>query len=139
MRSLPFEGFLEALIRLAAIVPLPTDAMLEANEFSHAGSFLAFLEQEQQPEGSGLSLDEMLEAQRVEWSAVPDEAVGGSMPQRVAHLLDVLFRGIKQAKEADEPLAGLTRRDVRLWAMRTLGAQEHELSDSWTKEKQLGE
>ena len=58
---------------------------------------------------------------------------------RVQMLVDVIVRKIKMPKEPDEPLEALSRRDFRIWALRTLGAPENQLPDTWAKEKAPGE
>ena len=145
-RHLPFEGFLECLIRLATVVPLPTDEMLEGSDArsvatgvvmpSHAGAYMAQVEANDE-EG----LKDMIYWQECEWGGVPDVEAGGEMPRRLEHLVDVIMRKIKQPKEGkeDEPLTTLTRREFRTWAIKALGASESEVPDGWAKEKGVGE
>ena len=38
-----------------------------------------------------------------------------------------------------EPLTPLTRREFRRFAVQVLGAKEHEVGETWVKEKQQGE
>lgn len=131
-RHLSFEDFLETLVRLAALVALPTDDMLAAAEITHAGAFLESVDVG--------TMDALIQAQQVEWGSAPDPTTAGEMPRRVDHLIDLILRKIKPPKgDHDAPLEKLTRREVRTWALRTLGAREHELADSWTKEKHMGE
>ena len=136
-RYLPFEGFLEALVRLATAVPLPTDAQMASAEFTHAGAYLDQLLEV--PSDNVGVLEMMVEEQACEWGGVPEPSVAGTMPRRVEHLLDVIVRKIKQPKEVDEPLAVLTRREFRLWAIRTMGVAESQMPDTWAKEAQPGE
>ena len=139
--TLPFEGFLEALCRLATVMPLPTEAQLAASEFTHAGPFMATLETDQE------AYDAMAEEQNCEFGDVPDPATCGPMPQRIEHLNDVVMRKIKGANgpsvepgaEDDEPLAKLTRPEVRGWASKALGATEKEIPPTWVKEAGEGE
>jgi len=136
-RHLPFEGFLEALVRLATAVPLPTEAMLANAEMTHAGPYMARLEASADKE----EVEAMIKAQACEWSGVPDSEAGGEMPRRVEHLADVILRKLKQLKEdaMDEPLTTLTRREFRQWALRGMGVGERMLPEPWTQEVQLGE
>ena len=91
-RHLPFEGFLEALVRLATVIPLPTDAMLKQDPknaeepgFVHAGAFMAELE----ASADATAQEAMIAEQACEWGDVPDPATAGEMPRRFAHLMDV--------------------------------------------------
>jgi len=136
-RYLPFEGFLEALVRLATAVPLPTDVQMASAEFTHAGAYLDHLLEV--PSDNVGVLDQMLAEQACEWCGVPEPSVAGTMPRRVEHLLDVIVRKIKQPKEIDEPLGVLTRREFRMWAIRTMGVAESQIPDTWAKEAQPGE
>ena len=74
---LPFEGFLEALVRLATCIPIPTDVELEASEFTHAGPFMGKLEA-----GDNEAFQLYLQAQTCEWGDVPNERVSGHMVRR---------------------------------------------------------
>ena len=134
-RNLPFEGFLEALVRLATVLPLPTDAAIAEAELTHAGAYMAQLE----GSGDDTAIETMVAEQECEWGDVPDATRGGSMPRRLHHLVDIIVRKIKMPKEADEPLEGLTRKEFRHWAIRSLGASEQQIPDTWAKEKQAGE
>jgi len=137
-RHLPFEGVLEALVRFATCIPIPTDQELEASEFTHAGPFMDKLEA-----GDASTFQQYADAQTCEWGDIPDERVAGDMVRRVSHLIDIILRRIKQPKEegADMPLGPLTRREFRLWAVRNmrLGNADKYLPDSWAKETEAGE
>jgi len=134
-RHLPFEGFLEALVRLATVVPLPTDEQLAACNKASAGAFLANIVYDDP------TFDAMCAVQKTEWGGVPDPSRGGEMPRRVEHLVDVMVRTIKGkgAEAGDEPTGGLTRRQFRMWALQQLGATEAQLPDAWTQVKAVGE
>lgn len=138
--TLPFEGFLEGLCRLAAAVPLPTEAQLTESEFTHAGPFMASME------GDDEAFDAMAEEQACEFGSVPDPATCGPMTQRIEYLNDVIMRKIRASNgpaiepaEDDEPLTKLTRPDLRGWAVKVLGASEKEIPLTWAKEAGEGE
>ena len=134
-RHLPFEGLLEALVRLATIIPLPTDALLSGAGFKHAGTLLASLE----TGGDSTAIDQLAVAQGCEWGGSPDTAKGGAMHRRVDHLVDIIVRKIKGLKEADEPLGLLTRREFRAWALRNLPYAGDRLAEAWMFEAEVGE
>ena len=129
-RNLPFEGFLEALIRLATVAVIPTDKHLADAEIAHAGTFMEQINEE--------TLGRLYYEQRCEWGSTPPAATSGEMPRRVELLLDMLLRNINPPREADEPVDLLTRRGARRWLL-TNGVTEHELPDSWANEKGVGE
>jgi hypothetical protein len=122
-RHLPFEGFLEAIVRLdsshspwnlhciralfslrhahceiqqvrlATAVPLPTDAMLAANGAAHAGTLMAELEA-----GGHETVSLMAAAQACEWGDVPDRAApSDGICRRVEHLVDLIVYKITNA------------------------------------------
>ena len=134
-RHLPFEGFLEALVRLTTVVPIPTDAQLESAGTQYAGTLLAALEA-----GDAAVLANCAAEQKCEWGDVPDAATGGAMHRRIVHLVDIVLRRIKEPKEADQPLDALTRRDFRLWALRNLKLPDDRmLPEAWIYEVEVGE
>ena len=129
-RNLPFEGFLEALIRLATVAVIPTDKHLADAEIAHAGTFMEQINEE--------TLGRLYYEQRCEWGSTPPAATSGEMPRRVELLFDMLLRNINPPREADAPVDLLTRRGARRWLL-TNGVTEHELPDSWANEKGVGE
>ena len=135
-RYLPFEGFLEALVRIATVVPLPTDEQMARVEIKHAGAYLSYLLE--MPNDNGL-LDQMTEEQRCDWGGTPDPSVAGEMPRRIEHLVDVIVRRIKMPDDADEPLGFLTRRDFRQWVIGNMAVADSQIPEAWVKETQLGE
>ena len=137
LRHLYFEDFLEALVRLATVIPLPTDEMLVEAEMTHAGMFM-YTNVEMSADNT--TLDCMLADQACEWGGVPDATLAGPMPRRLEMLLDVIVRKIKQPNvQDDEPLTPLTRKEVRFFLLKSLGCAEAMCPENWTKEKQVGE
>ena len=131
---LPFEGFMEALVRICTVVTLPTDEQIEASEYEHAGPLMAEFSF-----GDVNFLARMTDDQTVEWGSVPDESVSGEMPRRLLHLVDIIVRTIKSPKNPDEKLTVLTRREFRSWSMKNMGFKDNELPESWAGEKSRGE
>ena len=124
----------QALVRLATVVPLPTDAQLAEAGFAHAEPFMAALES-----GDDSHFQAFAHEQSCEWGDTPDAATCGEMPRRVEKLADIILRRIKQPAEPDEPIGGLTRKEFRKWAFERMGAKESDLPEAWAKEKQKGE
>jgi len=135
-RHLPFEGFLEAIVRLATCVPIPTDQELKTSEYTHAGAYMAGL-----ASGDAETFQRYADSQACEWGDVPDESLCGPMPKRVENLVDILLRAIKQPVEPDAPLGGmLTRREFRQWAGRSMRLDlDKYLPESWAQESEAGE
>ena len=130
---MPFEGFLEAIIRLATCLPLPTDEML-ADAAQAAGTYQAALDA-----GEESKFAEYAASQHAEWGDVPDAERCGAMPRRVAHLVDILMRRIQKPVPEDAALGVLGRRDLRAWAISEMGCKESEITNEWAKEKDKGE
>mmetsp|Transcript_61441 Transcript_61441/g.121547 ORF Transcript_61441/g.121547 Transcript_61441/m.121547 type:complete len:521 (-) Transcript_61441:274-1836(-) len=136
-QHLTFDSFLEALVRLATRLPLPTDAQIAASVFAHAGSYMAALEA---TDPDRLTL--MAAEQDCEWGGTPDEVQAGNMPQRMTHLVDVIVHKIRQStgNDADAPLATLTRSELRHWTLGNVqGAEGSMLPEKWAAVKQFGE
>lgn len=142
-KHLPFESFLEAIVRLATRIPLPTDAQLAASGHSRAGPFAAALNLNQE------ELKALAAQQACEWGDVPNTAVAGSMPARIVHLVDVIVHRIRQPsgqtapvggdEASDGPLVTLTRRELRRWALGAGCCTETTLPETWAQTKMLGE
>jgi CRP-like cAMP-binding protein len=84
MRHLTFVDFLEALVRLACTMALPTDAELEAAMAEDAGEYLQALEE------SG-GLEGFVHERKVEWHAEPRQHAS----RCVSHLISLLVRVVQ--------------------------------------------
>ena len=136
-RSLPFEGFLEAIIRLATTLPIPNDQQLADAGFVHAGPYLSQL-----AELNEIRFAALTKEQACEWGDTPNEALSGSMPRRIEHFVDMIKRRMKpKAKEGleDEPVGALTRAEFRNWALKAMGLEDRQLPGKWADEKAVGE
>jgi hypothetical protein len=81
LRHLLFEDFMEALVRLATMVALPTDADLQHTKCSHAGEYIMQLR------GEGRSAIEMFLRQRQQkWNREPRQRIW----RAVDHLINYL-------------------------------------------------
>lgn len=134
-------GFLEALVRLATIVPLPTTDQLESAGCNAPGQYLTHLEV-----ADDVGWQALRDAQRVEWGDVPAEYVGGDMETRLDHLIDFLLHKIKGGKAPKDgeynsaPCSPLTRREFCAFARRAMGTPNEQIGDAWvTRERQIGE
>ena len=122
-------------MRLASVVPLPTDAQIENSEFAHAGTYMEAMQG-----GDAETLAQFEAEQLCEWGGVPDADVCGSMPSRIGHLVDCILYRIKQPAKPEEPLGVLTRREFRGWALKNVqnngGAW---ITEPWAIETDIGE
>ena len=116
---LPFEGFLEALCRLAILKALPTDyeisegicrgdEMAELRGCEDAGEYLARLLDDAPGEYQELMLE-----RATPWGDEPDQPVC----RCVAHLLSLIVRLIKR-EIAAEVATPLTEQQIIKWAKR---------------------
>ena len=97
-KHLPFEGFLEALCRLAAIAPLPTDDEIRDALLPDAGAFVAYLKREKP------AMFEVFQTERTgKWNSPPRQPIHRCLE----HLLQIIFRRIEGSDET--PSEGATR------------------------------
>jgi len=97
-KHLPFEGFLEALCRFAAIAPLPTDDEIRDAELPDAGVFVAHLKREKP------AMFEVFQTERTgKWNSPPRQPIHRCLE----HLLQIIFRRIEGSDET--PSEGATR------------------------------
>ena len=85
LRNLMFEDFLEALVRLACIAALPTDAEIFETDATDAGEYLLALRSDP------LKLQEFIASRKVGWQREPRQKVH----RCVSHLLSYLVRVIE--------------------------------------------
>ena len=88
LRNLHFEDFLEALVRIACIIALPTDWELSEAGAQDAGDFLLALYEDGKPD----ELERFVETRRVSWMHEPAQRVESC----VTHLLSVVVRTIEE-------------------------------------------
>ena len=103
---LPFEGFLEALCRVAALKALPDDDMLEEGGFANAGVFLCTM-RENDPE----RFTNFVMQRRGEWGCQPKQQPLG---RSVHHLISYLLHKIESGTRGDDDMA-LDEKEVNLF------------------------
>ena len=134
---MPFEGFLEAIIRLSTTLPIPTDRMLADAGYVHAGPYLSQL-----AELNEIRFAALTKEQACEWGGTPNETLCGSMPRRMAHFVDMITRRIKPKPQEgleDASVGILTRSEFRNWALKAMGLEDRQLPGKWADEKAVGE
>ena len=103
---LPFEGFLEAICRLAILKGLPTDHDIKAGKCSDAAEYLEKLWTDS-PDEYQLFIEE----RATPWGGTPQQPTD----RCVAHLIKLLVHTIK-AISAGNPETSLSQHDVEKWA-----------------------
>jgi len=103
---LPFEGFLEALCRIAALKALPTDEEIANAGHAHAGTYM--IELRTKPGGV---FEEMLRTRSVGWGEEPVEPLA----RCVAHLLEILIYTVEAETQGADNLQ-VTAKEALLWA-----------------------
>ena len=84
LRNLRFEDFLEALVRIACVIALPTDSEVHQSGCADAGEFLLALQASEDP----YELAHFVDSRRLGWMHEPR-----TLPWRcVAHLLALIVR-----------------------------------------------
>ena len=96
LRQLTFVDWLEALVRLACLMALPTDVQLEASACADAGEFLHGLQ-------DAGELDAFVAANKVGWREPPKQHVS----RCVTHLIALLVRTVKHDVNANAPAPAL--------------------------------
>ena len=103
-KGLPFEGFLEAMIRVAGLKGFPTDEDIVANGFKDAGNMMKHLIANDVPSYKRIV------ANCAQWGEEPPQPLW----RCIDHLLSVVIRNIEvQTAGADD--MKLTRSEVTAW------------------------
>ena len=104
---LPFEGFLEALCRLATLKALPTDAEIQQAGYSDAATYMAMLRRH-----DVAAYDRMLAERACKWGDVP-------LTQPLARCIDhLLFLVIRRVEGTDESAGGnvqVSESEIKKW------------------------
>ena len=85
---LPFEGFLEALCRVAVLKALPTDEEIQSAGCAHAGVYLEWLELEE-PD----AYEQLVETRNTDFGDEPDYQ---PIHRCVAHLIETMIYRIER-------------------------------------------
>ena len=108
--SLPFEGFLEALCRVAQMKAFPTDGEITSADQPDAGSYLTWL-----IETDVDAYEQLIDTRSTPW--------GGTPPQPhhrcVAHLLSVVLRTVEAGSRGSDDLS-VTQREVSDWMAKAM-------------------
>jgi len=111
--SLPFEGFLEALCRVAALKALPTDEEIRMEE--HADDAFTFLENMRERDAPGHAA--FLRERANVWGTRPRQP----FDRCVSHIISMIFGQIRRGPGAD-PSSAITRHTVQKWAKASVSA-----------------
>lgn len=111
--SLPFEGFLEALVRVSAMKALPTDEEIAASGVADAFDYMAKLRDES-PDAHAT----LIEARATPWGHAPRSQ---PMHRCVAHLLTIVVRTIEGGTRGGDD-GQLTPSEVSDWLKRVGGS-----------------
>ena len=87
---LSFEGFLEALCRLASIKALPTDIEVEEKGCADAGQYVLLMNSTDETQRE---FEQMLKGRRVGWGGTPAQ----TLDRCVAHVISIMIRSIEAA------------------------------------------
>ena len=105
--GVPFEGFLEALVRTACLKALPTDEEITAAGFTDAGAYLPWLAVKDEE-----AYVEMVTTRGVQWGDEPPQPTH----RCVDHLLSIIMRKIESAATMDrDSNLAVSDREVRKW------------------------
>lgn len=97
-----FEGFLEAICRLAVLKALPTDVEIEMADQTDAGTYLLNLK-----ENDESAWNELLSSRCAPWPGTPSQP----MHQCVEHMISIIIRTIEHQTRGLNDM-GLTQKEV---------------------------
>ena len=105
--GLPFEGFLEALVRTACLKALPTDEEITAAGFTDAAAYMRWYCVEDED-----GYMEMLATRGVQWGDDPPQPTD----RCVEHVMSIIIRHIESATTMDKDSnLALSAKEVRKW------------------------
>lgn len=106
-RHLPFEGFLEAICRLAMLKGLPTDDEIRAARCSDAGTYMAML----------LKKDEarFFQLQKERACAFGDVPTTQPVARCIEHVLFIIIRKVEGSDDGGGGSVQLTERECLEW------------------------
>jgi len=105
--NLPFEGFLEALCRMATVKVLPTDDEVSDNGCSDAGTYIRWLELNDR-----IALSRLQNERACEFGQWPDQP----LHRCVDHLIHMIIRTIENTDESGGGSVVLSAAEFKLWA-----------------------
>ena len=103
--GLPFEGFLEGLVRVACLKALPTDDEIREAEMPDAGAYLTWLATADEQ-----AYEELIESRGTAWGAEPPQPADRCLD----HLLSIIVRVIEGKTSAQSNLV-LSKKEVHVW------------------------
>jgi len=104
--GLPFEGFLEALVRIAPMKALPTDEEIAEAGQADAGMYLQWLGQTDEA-----AYENLLEERATPWGA---ESADQPIDRCVAHVISIIIRTI-EADSSGSDDCNLTQHEINDW------------------------
>lgn len=107
---LPFEGFLEAICRVAVLKAFPTDAEIRNAGCAHAGAYLDQLEEEDSE-----AYEELIESRNTDFGDEPDYQ---PIHRCVAHLIEMMIYRIEKlcgGQGDDANTLTISELDARKW------------------------
>lgn len=105
--TLPFEGFLEAIVHMAALKALPTDEQLRADGAADGGTWLLALKNDQPAE-----YEAFLKQGGCEWGTEQQLPADPPFPRRVSMIITYMLRYIEFATSGADDMK-LSRKEVR--------------------------
>ena len=84
---LPFEGFLEAIVRMATLKALPTDAEIEAYDCADAASYFIKLRADEEDR-----YQQILNSRGNQWGAPPKQPIA----RCVSHVCSMIVRRVEE-------------------------------------------
>ena len=104
--SLPFEGFLEGICRIACMKALPTEEEIKKAGHTNAGSYMEWLKIEDEEKH-----DDMIEERATPWGEIPTEQ---PVAKCVEHTIQMMIHAIEADSTGEDNLE-LNEKEVSNW------------------------
>jgi len=113
-QNLPYEGFLEALCRMAMLKSLPTDAEIANAGFADAGQYMNHLKIKDEE-----AYMKLMSERATPWGHEPPQPI----ERQVYHMIAIIIRTMEEGSDGTDDMV-LTQREANDWVRRALGSDK---------------
>lgn len=110
-KNLPFEGFLEALCRIATLKSLPYDSEIDQVGCADAGTYMSWFRRT-----DFAAYTKMVKDRACEWGEVPDQP----MHRCVDHVVEIMIRTIEHSDDGGGGNVQISQHEMRQWIKQSM-------------------